>query len=77
MTTEVAKALSEHLWVWDLPEAQHTALIRLYGRHSSKMTLNDFLSRCSPPAGMFKPYVGFVDDTNMFIGIEPDGHTHT
>ena len=35
-----------------------------------------FMERCYAPTD-FTPYVGVPDFCGMFLGIEPDGHTHS
>lgn len=58
----------------DLPEPQRAALESLFSR--SGHTREEMLSRCYPPAGI-APYVSVVDFHGMFVGIEPDGYTHS
>jgi len=36
-----------------------------------------FLESAIAPGGPVFPYVGINDFHGMFVGIEPDGHTHT
>lgn len=73
----VTELLEATGWVSELPTEQRDGLVRLWRRYEDRMEAEDFVSRLSAPTGIFKPYIGFVDNRNMFIGIEPDGYTHT
>ena len=57
-----------------LPEPQRDAFLKLWGR--SGIPLNQLLQRSIPPTEMF-PYIGIQDFHGMFVGIEPDGYTHS
>jgi hypothetical protein len=57
-----------------LPQAQRDALEDLF-RHSG-YTREQMLQMCSPPTTL-TPYVSVSGFKGMFVGIEPDGYTHT
>jgi hypothetical protein len=57
-----------------LTDEQRESMKNLQER--SGIPWEDFLERSALPAGIF-PYVGVNDFHGMFVGIEPDGHTHT
>ena len=42
----------------------------------SGYTWSEFLEKCTPPT-LLTPYVGVNNFHGMFVGIEPDGYTHT
>lgn len=56
-----------------LPQPQREAMIRLQKR--SGLTWEDFLKKSFLTAP--NDYVGVNDFHGMFVGIEPDGYTHT
>ena len=56
-------------------QKQREAMVKLQER--SGIDWNTFLFNCYPPAGPVFPYVGVNDFHGMFVGIEPDGHTHS
>lgn len=58
----------------DLPEAQRKAVEDLFRR--SGYTRKEMFERLSPPTPL-DAYVGVSDFHGMFVGIEPDGYTHT
>jgi hypothetical protein len=59
----------------DLPPAQRQAMHDLQKR--SGIDWPEFLRKCDPPCGVLRPYVSVHEFHGMFIGIEPDGYTHS
>lgn len=57
-----------------LPDAQREALKRLQER--SGYTLEELLEKCIPPNPLDR-CVGVRDFHGMFVGVEPDGYTHS
>jgi len=58
-----------------LTDEQREAMKRLQER--SGIPWVEFLERAHPPVLPLAPYVGIKDFHGMFVGIEPDGYTHT
>lgn len=58
-----------------LTTKQREAMHKLHAR--SGYTWTEFLEMSRPPAPPVVPYVGVTDFHGMFVGIEPDGHTHS
>lgn len=58
-----------------LTSKQREAMQKLHER--SGYTWTEFLEKCRPPALPIAPYVSVLDFHGMFVGIEPDGHTHS
>jgi hypothetical protein len=58
-----------------LTPEQRQAMIRLCQR--SGIAWDDFLKDAIAPAGSIHPYVGIENFHGMFVGIEPDGYTHS
>lgn len=58
-----------------LTEEQRQAMIRLHER--SGIPWETFLSRSNIPVPPLTPFVGINNFHGMFVGIEPDGYTHT
>ena len=69
-----SKEYAAHLADSTITPEQDKALRRLQER--SDREWDDFLSDCQPPALPLAPYLS-VWGPNIFIGIEPDGHTHS
>jgi hypothetical protein len=57
-----------------LPDAQRLAFFDLWLRSGIKW--EEYLRNSQAPSGIF-PYVGVSNFHGMFVGIEPDGHTHS
>ena len=53
---------------------QKKAMVRLQER--SGVSWREFVEGCSPPGGPVFPFV-MVPWAGMWLGIEPDGHTHS
>ncbi len=68
--TEYATALSDGT----ITLAQGAAMEDL--QRESGIPWPEFLANCQPPT-LLSPYVGVHDFHGMFVGIEPDGYTHT
>jgi hypothetical protein len=59
----------------DLPTPQRDALRALQVR--AGMEWGEFLALCTAPGGRLHPYVAIWPLWGLYIGIEPDGYTHT
>jgi len=57
-----------------LTDEQRTAMKRL--QKDSGIPWDTFLENSHAPAGI-TPYVSVINFHGMFVGIEPDGYTHT
>jgi len=58
-----------------LTDAQREAMEKLHER--SGIPWQTFLENSILPAPPIAPYVGVTKFHGMFVGIEPDGYTHT
>jgi len=58
-----------------LTDEQRKAMRNLQER--SGIPWDEFLKNSYPPAGTIAPYVSVTNFHGMFVGIEPDGHTHS
>jgi len=61
----------------DCTPEQRRAMYEVHSRPSTKQTWAEFLESAYAPAGTIAPYVGIPDWCGMFLGIEPDGYTHS
>lgn len=57
-----------------LAQPQREAMIRL--QRDSGIQWEEFLAKCHGPTNMM-PWVGVQGLHGMYVGIEPDGYTHT
>lgn len=58
-----------------LTDEQRAAMFKL--QKDSGIPWDEFLSNSRVPAPPLAPYVGVTNFHGMFVGIEPDGYTHT
>lgn len=63
-------------WIHKCSAEQQAALLRLWARYE-KLSMTELQHRTSAPSGGMKPYIGFLAPDGTFVGIEPDGYTHT
>ncbi len=59
----------------ELTDEQRQAFRNLQER--SGIELEEMIRQAFAPGGAMCPYVGIPDFHGMFVGIEPDGYTHS
>lgn len=64
----------------NLTAEQKDAMWEVYSRpihgEPNPLSWEGFIESATPPAGTFAPYV-FLPWAGMWLGIEPDGYTHS